>query len=368
MKKIKVYFFQKKGHRERQKDTVLHAPKEIEVVEKEDVDIDNLQVHKLHHKNIFRFGSKIVSKLPLINLKKLPPKNKKADFVYVWGCIPINSKKPYILELDNPYSITFYNKKSFNIYKPIIKKILKSKKCHRIVCISQACKNKLLEKIGKSIEHKVVVQYPYVKGLKQSKNTNKFRLLFIGFDFEGKGGFELRDAFEKVKLNNCELNIIGPKKRKETNLNIKWWGEQSRKNILEKHLPNNDVLCFPTYYESLGMVALEALSVGLGIITTDTFALPEMINKNGVLIGNPFLKKTKLNGKEIRDPTEYTLGEFKEKIKNKTPSKKLQKDIEKSLIRAKKKYRNWKAESKSIYNNKFSEKKWKESFKKIFDL
>lgn len=49
-----------------------------------------------------------------------------------------------------------------------------------------------------------------------------------------------------------------------------------------------DVLLLPTYVESFGMVALEALSFGMAIIATDIYALPEMVNKkNGALISPP---------------------------------------------------------------------------------
>ena len=38
-----------------------------------------------------------------------------------------------------------------------------------------------------------------------------------------------------------------------------------------------DVLIHPTYVETFGMVALEALSHGLAIITTDVYALSEIV-------------------------------------------------------------------------------------------
>ena len=366
MKQLKVYFNQKKTHRERQKDTVKYAPKEIKIIGKEKVKLNNIEVFK-HHNNYWRSKAvKLITKLPLLNLRKIPAKHKKADYVYVWGLIPLNSKKPFVIELDNPYSLTFYKKFAFNLYKPIIKKILKSKKCHKIVCISEACKLKTIDLLGKDIEKKIIVQYPYMKKLTKSPKHKKINYLFIGFDFEGKGGIELIKAFKERNKNNI-LNIIGPNKKNKKDKNINWLGKIDRKQILSKELQKNDILCFPTYYESLGLVALEAVSAGLGIITTNTFALPELVKDNGILLNNPFLKPKRIAGKKLIDPTDLTLGQFKKKYGKKMPSEKLTKEIIKALKESEKKSEEWKENSIKLYETKFSEKIWKENFLKIFE-
>ena len=368
MTRIKIYFNQKKEHRERQKDTVKYVPKEIELIGKEKVELNNIEVFK-YHNNYWRSKFvKLMTKLPLLNLRKIPVKHKKADYVCVWGLIPLNSKKPFVIELDNPYSLTFYKKFAFKLYKPIIKKILKSKKCHKIVCISEACKLKTIYLLGKEIENKIIVQYPYMKRLPQSPKHKKINYLFIGFDFKGKGGIELLNAFKKANLNNSSLNIIGPDKPKiKNNKNINWLGKIDRKQILSKELQKNDILCFPTYYESLGLVALEAVSAGLGIITTNTFALPELVKDNGILLNNPFLKPKTIVGKKLIDPTDLTIRQFKKKYKKKMPSKKLTDELVKALKESEKKYEDWKENSIKLYETKFSEKIWKENFLKIFE-
>jgi glycosyltransferase involved in cell wall biosynthesis len=50
-----------------------------------------------------------------------------------------------------------------------------------------------------------------------------------------------------------------------------------------------DVLVLPTYVESFGMVALEALAHNLGLIVTDVYALRELVvdGKNGRLLSPP---------------------------------------------------------------------------------
>src|SRR5262249_4981418 len=51
-----------------------------------------------------------------------------------------------------------------------------------------------------------------------------------------------------------------------------------------------DVFLMPTYWDSFGMVFLEAVSFGLPIIATTLYTLPEMVEngKSGVLIEPPF--------------------------------------------------------------------------------
>jgi glycosyltransferase involved in cell wall biosynthesis len=50
-----------------------------------------------------------------------------------------------------------------------------------------------------------------------------------------------------------------------------------------------DVLVLPTYVESFGMVALEALAHGLALIATDVYALRELVEdgRNGRLLSPP---------------------------------------------------------------------------------
>ena len=39
----------------------------------------------------------------------------------------------------------------------------------------------------------------------------------------------------------------------------------------------SDILIHPTYVDTFGVVVLEAIAHGLGIISTDLYALPEMV-------------------------------------------------------------------------------------------
>ncbi len=65
--------------------------------------------------------------------------------------------------------------------------------------------------------------------------------------------------------------------------------EFSRGEIADRFLRHADVLVHPSYVESFGMVALEALAHGLALVATDVYALGEMVHegRNGRLLQPP---------------------------------------------------------------------------------
>ncbi len=130
-------------------------------------------------------------------------------------------------------------------------------------------------------------------------------------------------------------------------------------------MPNCDVLLFPTYLESFGMVALEALSRGMSIITTNIYALPEMVidGYNGRVLPHPFYAPNKDGFVDIQDilPTlELKLGE-------QVLNSKLKDGIVESIEQAILNYPQWRVNSSKIYEEKFSEKAWENSFTSLFE-
>jgi alpha-maltose-1-phosphate synthase len=119
------------------------------------------------------------------------------------------------------------------------------------------------------------------------KNIN---IIFIGIDFERKGGYILLDAFQKItqKYKSVVLHIIGPK-------NI---GILSNSNVIfhgffDKNDPNfkeilrqGDIGILPSLYEPFGISMLETMAYGMPGIAPNEYAFPDMIvhNKTGLLI------------------------------------------------------------------------------------
>ena len=104
----------------------------------------------------------------------------------------------------------------------------------------------------------------------------------------------------------------------------------SKEEIYRKFMCKSDVLIHPTYVDTFGLVVLEALAHGLGIISTDLYALPEMVydGVNGIVINPPI---------SIWDgylPSKYykNLSNIKETI-NSIDTFSFEKELEKSILK-----------------------------------
>lgn len=116
----------------------------------------------------------------------------------------------------------------------------------------------------------------------QKLKKNNSRILFVGRDFERKGGDLVCKAFEILKksyLPNAELYIAGPKERPIRNMveGIHFLGELS-KTELSYYFNLCDVFCMPSRFEAYGLVFIEALVYGLPCIGRDVFAMNEFIS------------------------------------------------------------------------------------------
>jgi glycosyltransferase involved in cell wall biosynthesis len=109
-------------------------------------------------------------------------------------------------------------------------------------------------------------------------------VLFVGRQFERKGGPLMLEAFRSVRasLPDARLVIVGPESRPATEPGVQWMGS------LDKNRPEEwarmvaayqdaDVFCLPSLFEPFGIVVLEAMFFGLPCVGTAAWAIPEMI-------------------------------------------------------------------------------------------
>ncbi len=111
-------------------------------------------------------------------------------------------------------------------------------------------------------------------------------ILFVGIDWERKGGPDLFEAFKEIvkKHPDAKLVIIGASP-KIKNANCQVLG----KIPLEKvpgYYKNAAVFCMPTKREPFGLVYLEAMLYKLPVVATNIGAIPDFIqnDKNGYLV------------------------------------------------------------------------------------
>ncbi len=113
--------------------------------------------------------------------------------------------------------------------------------------------------------------------------------LFIGYEFERKGGQYLLKAWEQVSrvLPNAKLIIVGPDVPSTPSPDsVKWMGRINDADILMKLYQDASVFVLPSLFEPYGHVLVEAMGNGLPVIGTNICAMPEIIDQgqNGLMV------------------------------------------------------------------------------------
>jgi glycosyltransferase involved in cell wall biosynthesis len=112
------------------------------------------------------------------------------------------------------------------------------------------------------------------------KDYRARRALFVGRDFERKGGSILLEAWPSVRgsLPDAELVLAGPREPpSELPAGVTWIGPVGDGQL--SHLYRSaSVFVMPSLFEPLGLVFLEAMGHGLPCIGTSSCAMPEIIN------------------------------------------------------------------------------------------
>lgn len=120
-----------------------------------------------------------------------------------------------------------------------------------------------------------------------SKYHNK-NILFVGVDWERKGGPVLAKAFEQVvKVHpDAKLTIVGcSPELKLPNCTIT--GRIPREQVA-RHYEEASIFCLPTNREPFGIVFAEAMNYKLPIVATNIAAIPDFVipHENGFMINN----------------------------------------------------------------------------------
>lgn len=111
-------------------------------------------------------------------------------------------------------------------------------------------------------------------------------ILFVGIDWERKGGPDLISAFKRLLISfpNAHLTIIGTTPNIDIP-NCTIVGKLPLEKIRSYYI-KADLLCLPTKLEPFGIVFLEAMSAKLPIVATRIGAIPDFIRNgwNGWLV------------------------------------------------------------------------------------
>jgi alpha-maltose-1-phosphate synthase len=117
----------------------------------------------------------------------------------------------------------------------------------------------------------------------------KLRVIFVGALTQRKGLSYLLRAAERLK-SSVKLTILGKRvgecQQLDRALSVHRWIPSLPHGSVLKEISRHDVMVFPSLFEGFGLVVLEAMSVGVPVITTPNSGAPECINdsKDGFLV------------------------------------------------------------------------------------
>jgi glycosyltransferase involved in cell wall biosynthesis len=149
----------------------------------------------------------------------------------------------------------------------------------RIFCFSQPVKRSLVEDYGVPADRvEVVGAGANVVPERPVRRDDGWTLLFVGAEWERKGGTILASAFERLRrrLPCARLDVLGPRRRPALPHGARWHGFVP----LDRAAPYFEgatAFVLPTLREPFGLAFLDAMAFGLPCIGTDLEAVPEMI-------------------------------------------------------------------------------------------
>jgi glycosyltransferase involved in cell wall biosynthesis len=107
----------------------------------------------------------------------------------------------------------------------------------------------------------------------------RLHILFVGGDFERKGGDLLLAAFASGEFKDCELDIVTNKKLAALQ-NVHFYQASPNSDTLKSLYARADVLVLPTRADCTPITIKEAMACGLPVLATDVGSIPEMVTNN----------------------------------------------------------------------------------------
>lgn len=224
-----------------------------------------------------------------------------ASLLHTWNAIP-RSKSPFVVsfECELPRYLGHVTKSQtefgFNV--------LATNRCKKVLALSDAAaakfKRACREQGHASIANKITVFRGGVRLPTAPKNEysrhGTLRLIFVGTSAFRKGLAPLLNACERLISEGYEISLtvigaIGDKcyvyrehmpdrevyeKYLSSTSWINYLGRQPPSKVFDS-IKEHDLMLFPTFDESLGWIPIEAALLGVPSVTTDIFALPEII-------------------------------------------------------------------------------------------
>jgi starch synthase len=208
------------------------------------------------------------------------------------------SDVPYMIYTDNTMALT---QRHYRMWAPISSKVADwwlryeasiFRGAAAVFTYSEFARRSAIEDYGCSPDRVVAAgagANQVLSGL-QDKDYTVPRALFVGFEFERKGGSRLLQAWPLVRkrVPGAELVIAGPRRRPMGTLpaGVTWMGRCDRSTLGELYR-SASLFVMPSLFEPWGHVFVEAMGHGLACVGTTGCAMPEIIEDGvtGRLVG-----------------------------------------------------------------------------------
>lgn len=110
-------------------------------------------------------------------------------------------------------------------------------------------------------------------------------IVFVGVDWERKGGPVLVEAFGRVhqEFPDATLTVVGCQPREEAGMRVV--GRVPLEDVAQ-YLSSGGIFCLPTRVEPFGIAVIEAMTRGLPVVATNVGAIPDIVEdgESGILV------------------------------------------------------------------------------------
>jgi glycosyltransferase involved in cell wall biosynthesis len=236
-----------------------------------------------------------------------------ADLVHSFNAVPVVARRPFIVTFEDYLPRTPDDRPAPRV-ESFLRRRLTAQNCVRIIAISEYARRQFVHQHRDydrlpDLEQRLEVLRPAVRrriDRPRAMPKDRIRLLAVGTDFMRKGLPAVVRAHQVLEAMGVpvETTIVSALRWRED----EYVGPPSRAMYEEevrrlqastvRHVPrmaNEEVLqlmdaadlfVFPSFHETFGFVAIEALAGGTPVIATDTCALPEVVEDgvNGYLL------------------------------------------------------------------------------------
>lgn len=210
------------------------------------------------------FGPSFYRKMPFIYLSRL-------------------AKIPVVNHIHGAEFDSFYEKASAS-KKKRVRRVYR--KCTRFIVLSKEWKEKIAQ-IVPADKIDVIENYCSLPEKLYYEERRQNQILFLGALEERKGCYDIPVIFESVKQKCPDARLVmagdGQMKQVKEAFAKKdllsdvafpgWVRDREKANLLQQ----SKVFLFPSYNEGMPMAVLEAMSYGLGIVTTTVGGIPQLI-------------------------------------------------------------------------------------------